>query len=56
MNHRRMALMLWLLLAAAPALAIDPLPFQSAVEERRFQALVAELRKRELCGRCGCCE
>lgn len=44
MNHRRMALLLWLLLAAAPALAIDPLPFQSAVEERRFQALVAELR------------
>jgi cytochrome c-type biogenesis protein CcmH len=31
-------------LTAAPALAIDPLPFKDAAEEARFRALAAELR------------
>lgn len=44
MRRMRPGLLLGLLLWTLAAAAIDPLPFQSEVEERRFQALVAELR------------
>ena len=44
MRRMRTGLLLGLLLWTLAATAIDPLPFQSEVEERRFQALVAELR------------
>ena len=44
MRCARTGLLLGLLLWTLAATAIDPLPFQSEVEERRFQALVAELR------------
>ena len=44
MRRMRPGLLLGLLLWTLAATAIDPLPFQSEVEERRFQALVAELR------------
>lgn len=44
MRRMRPGLLLGLLLWTLAAAAIDPLPFQSEAEERRFQVLVAELR------------
>ena len=40
----RMLLALALCLSAAPAFAVDPMPFRDAAEEARFRALAAELR------------
>ncbi len=40
----RMLLALALCLSAAPAFAVDPMPFRDAREEARFRALAAELR------------
>ncbi|HPA02422.1 MAG TPA: cytochrome c-type biogenesis protein CcmH [Chiayiivirga sp.] len=39
-----MLLALALCLSAAPAFAVDPMPFRDAAEEARFRALAAELR------------
>jgi len=42
MKRLQVAIALWLLLGVASA--IDPMPFRDAGEERRFAALLAELR------------
>ena len=41
----RMLLALALCLSAAPAFAVDPMPFRDAREEARFRALAAEAQR-----------